>query len=383
MDEYGLTFSKGFLPEQDPLTQLPSRFCEWEKCAENLPKWLTSDQFESVIHNLPPFPTIDGLSAPEIERTMLILSYLGQAYVWSDLQHPRSLIPAKLAVPWHQVASTLARPPILSYASYALNNWRRLEPKRKIELGNICLLQNFLGGLDEEWFILVHVAIEARAAPAIQAIIVATKAAEHFEFDQLSQQLQVIQEALAAVCEILARMPEHCDPYIYYNRVRPYIHGWKNNPALPVGVIYEDVVEYNNKPVQFKGETGAQSSIIPLMDAFFGIRHTKNPLEAHLVEMQEYMPRSHRKFLERISRQSKIRSVVQACHQQYPQLRKIYNDCLHLIYKFRSIHFSYAAHYIQKQQQISGGNPTEIGTGGTPFMEYLRLHKEEIEQHLI
>ena len=32
-----------------------------------------------------------------------------------------------------------------------------------------------------------------------------------------------------------------CDPYIYFNRVRPYIHGWKNNPALPQGLIYTGV----------------------------------------------------------------------------------------------------------------------------------------------
>lgn len=29
------------------------------------------------------------------------------------------------------------------------------------------MLQNFLGGIDEEWFRLVHIAIEAAAAPAV------------------------------------------------------------------------------------------------------------------------------------------------------------------------------------------------------------------------
>ena len=33
-------------------------------------------------------------------------------------------------------------------------------------------------------------------------------------------------------------MPERCDPYIYFHRVRPYIHGWKDNPALGAGLIY-------------------------------------------------------------------------------------------------------------------------------------------------
>ncbi len=45
----------------------------------------------------------------------------------------------------------LGRPPVLSYASYALDNWRRIDRKNPIDLGNIALLQNFLGGQDEEY----------------------------------------------------------------------------------------------------------------------------------------------------------------------------------------------------------------------------------------
>ena len=61
----------------------------------------------------------------------------------------------------------LGREPILSYASYALWNWRRLDESGPIALGNIALLQHFLGGLDEAWFILIHVDIERRAGAAL------------------------------------------------------------------------------------------------------------------------------------------------------------------------------------------------------------------------
>jgi hypothetical protein len=60
-------------------------------------------------------------------------------------------------VPWHAVATSLGRPPVPSYSSYALNNYFRFEPERPIECGNLGLIQNFLGGIDEEWFILIHV----------------------------------------------------------------------------------------------------------------------------------------------------------------------------------------------------------------------------------
>jgi len=43
---------------------------------------------------------------------------------------------------------------------------RFFDAEREIECGNIGLIQNFLGGIDEEWFILIHVDIERKAAPA-------------------------------------------------------------------------------------------------------------------------------------------------------------------------------------------------------------------------
>ena len=47
----------------------------------------------------------------------------------------------------------------------------RLDKSRPVELGNIVCLTNFLGGVDEEWFRLVHVEIEARAAPALANLV--------------------------------------------------------------------------------------------------------------------------------------------------------------------------------------------------------------------
>jgi indoleamine 2,3-dioxygenase len=58
-------------------------------------------------------------------------------------------------VPWYRVATALGRPSVLSYSSFALHNFVRLDPARDVECGNISLIQNFLGGIDEEWFILI------------------------------------------------------------------------------------------------------------------------------------------------------------------------------------------------------------------------------------
>lgn len=36
-------------------------------------------------------------------------------------------------------------------------------------------------------------------------------------------------------------LAEKCDPAVFYKRIRQYLSGWNNNPALPDGLIYEGI----------------------------------------------------------------------------------------------------------------------------------------------
>jgi len=379
MSETVFTLSRGFLPTTDPLKQLPKAFSEWETIAAQLPKLLMTDQCRNRISSLPDFPIHQLKSSAEHERAMLILSFLGHAFVWGALPHATQ-IPSNLAKPWCELGNILQRPAVLSYASYALHNWYRLDPKRPVELGNIALLQNFFGGMDEEWFILIHIDIEAKIAPALQILLSAQDAAANNDLKQLLNDVLKIKTGLFAICETLDRMPEKCDPYIYYNRVRPYIHGWKNNPALPNGLIYDGVD--HNQPKFFRGETGAQSTIIPSMDAVLGITHETDDLRVYLQEMRDYMPDEHRAFLSKLEQNKSIRDCVIKHQESHLDLREAYNTCVDLIVRFRMTHLKYAATYIHQQSQHVD-NSTAVGTGGTPFMRYLKKHEVESERFKI
>jgi indoleamine 2,3-dioxygenase len=305
---------------------------------------------------------------------MVLLSYLGHAYVWGG-REPALVLPARLAVPWHEIAASLGRPPVLSYSSYALHNYYRFAPSREIECGNIALIQNFLGGIDEEWFILIHVDIERKAAPAMAVVGACLDAAETGEAEHLEELLLQVEISLRSMHATLSRMPEWCDPFIYYHRVRPYIHGWKNHPDLPEGLIYEGVEEYGCRPQQFRGETGAQSATVPVLDALLGITHKEDLLSTYLQEMRTYMPPAHRAFIEAIERRGSVRSFVQRARRQ--GLTAVYNSCVDAVESFRSLHLEYAASYIFRQAQTDAKNPHAVGTGGTPFMQYLKKHRDE------
>ncbi len=375
LESYGIDEVRGFLPKEDPLPTLPDALAEWDSYAYDLPKLLVSGRIRHFLRGMPLLdPTPYLHSERQWRRAMQALSYIGHAWVWGEATPPESL-PENIALPWYTVAQRLGRPPVLSYASYALDNWRRLEPQGPIALDNIALIQNFLGGLDEEWFILIHVAIEAVAAPAIRALPQLVQAVQTGDTAAAEAALSQIEPALSEMYQILLRMPEACDPYIYYHRVRPYIHGWKNNPALPEGLQYEGVAAYGNKPQQFRGETGAQSSIVPSLDAALGITHADDPLRAYLREMLDYMPPGHRQFVLDLE----AYQVDRRFYASTPSLRELYNRCLHWIERFRTKHLEYAAQYIARQHQVSATNPADVGTGGTPFMPYLAKHRDETE----
>src|SRR5205814_10137544 len=93
---------RGFLSAQDPLRALPAAFAPWEQLAGDLPKLLMTDQLRARIDAMPSLST-DALRTPaEVERAMMLLSYLGHAHVWGAAT-PAQRNPAALPRPSHAV----------------------------------------------------------------------------------------------------------------------------------------------------------------------------------------------------------------------------------------------------------------------------------------
>ena len=357
----------GFLPNKIS-TLLSNEFDDVEHIAKNLPKILANNQIEYEVLNLETEKNISNLSIDELERAMLLYSYIGHGYIWGGTSIEK-VIPKNISKTWYKISQKLDRPPILSYASYALNNWKLQDVNKPFDLENIRILQNFLGGMDEDWFIMIHIAIEHEAKEILNNL-------KTYYLDKNEDQ-SYLENALVSIKkinQIMNRMPEKCDPFIYYNRVRPYIFGWKNNPATPNGVIYEDVEEYGGNPQLFRGETGAQSSIVPALDALLGVTHSNDPLKEYLDEMRLYMPKEHRNLLNDLDQWSENNRSNSITEDSSVVLS---DEIIKEVHAFRNKHLEYARIYIHEQSLSNQNNSNVVGTGGTPFMKYLDKHLQE------
>jgi indoleamine 2,3-dioxygenase len=352
---------RGFLPEQDPQIQFPpgSQFSMLDSLGRDLPSLLHDKGFRALARSLvlPSLPP-GRISLPELRLYYVRLGFLASAYVNQVGQESATVLPRNIAIPLCDVCSRLQRPPILSYDGYALYNWKRFDPDGPIALGNIDTIQNFVHLYDEHWFILVHVEIEALAASMFTAIADAERALASNDHTALSASVAALARTLWAQVETLRRIPEKMDPALYYKTFRPYIRFFES-------VVYEGV---EASPLNFRGETGAQSSVIPTVVAFLKIPHQSSMLTDHLADMRRFMPVEHRALIEHVEALPDVRGKV----EKVP-----FNDALEALATFRETHLQFAVRYIAAHER----DPR--GTGGTPYMRWLSQLIDETRAYKI
>ena len=375
--EYGVSHQRGFLPEYDPLERLPDEYRPINAIASTMPTLLGTGQRRDKLDELPIIDLSGVITDQELECAMRGYSFFTSAYVYATGEETADNIPEGVAVPLCYLAKRLGRQPILSYQSYGPQNWQLIDKNGPIEIGNIEVLQNFLGVKDEIGFIIDHVEIEANAGPALCNASTAQNMAFKNTEEGLYNALQAIASSLEKMFASLEQMPSLCDPDVYYLKVRPYLHAF-------TGIVYEGVEEYGGKPQHLVGETGAQSVIVPCFYALLGINFKEDPLIRHLNGMRKYMPAKHREFVEALEKNKPlVRDWVIRNKTSNPNCAVAYDKCLYFLWKFLNLHFGYADRYIHQQTQTNSSNQTALGTGDTEFMIYLKKHTETVLAHMI
>ncbi|NXP59609.1 I23O2 dioxygenase, partial [Chloropsis cyanopogon] len=343
----------------DPLTELPAPYGPWMDIAQELPQLITSHQLRWRVHQMPQLSTQHLRGREELHLAHLVLSFITMGYVWQEGEEGAvQVLPRNLAVPYWEVSQALGLPPILSHADFVLANWRRKDPN-----GNLDTIISLPGGESLRGFILVTLLVEKAAVPGIKAITRALGAIPQRDEETLHRALEQLAGAIEAMSEALRRMHDYVDPEVFYSVIRIFLSGWKDNPAMAHGLVYEGV---SPQPMAFSGGSAAQSTVLHAFDELLGICHRQDSA-AFLHRMREYMPPAHRAFVEQIRGAASLKQVVLSSGDA--RLRAAFNRCVSALAAFRSYHITIVTKYIATAAAKARARRAEPGAGAGPPAE--------------
>uniref|UniRef100_A0A8C3NLS4 Uncharacterized protein n=1 Tax=Geospiza parvula TaxID=87175 RepID=A0A8C3NLS4_GEOPR len=368
----------------DPLTELPAPYSPWMDIARELPQLITNHQLRSRVHQMPQLSPQQLRGREELHLAHLVLSFITMGYVWQEGEEGTVQVKARGANPpflWLQQE--------LLHADFVLANWRRKDPN-----GNLDPIIALPGGESLRGFILVTLLVEKAAVPGIKAIPRALGATLQGDEESLHRALEELAGAIEAMREALRRMHDYVDPEVFYSVIRIFLSGWKDNPAMAHGLIYEGV---SPEALAFSGGSAAQSTVLHAFDELLGICHRQD-CAAFLHRMREYMPPAHRTFVEQ------IRGAVSPRHLMLssgnPRLRAAFNRCVSALAELRSYHITIVTKYIAvaaakakaRRAELSEAGPAvrkapsaleDKGTGGSHIFSFLKSIRDTTREGMI
>ena len=161
--------------------------------------------------------------------------------------------------------------------------------------------------------------------------------------------------------EVFSTMWQETRPKRYLS-FRTYIMGVQGNDAIfPNGVTYRGVWD---EPKYFRGETGAQDSIIPATDSAFDLDYPRNQLTEYLFELREYRPRNFQNHIDWLKQQAVEHGIkkytLENSESSYLMLANV-----HASFRFRHQHWGMVKKYIIDNTKYPKA------TGGTPITTWL------------
>ncbi|KAF7694947.1 indoleamine 2,3-dioxygenase 1 isoform X2 [Silurus meridionalis] len=397
LKRYNISEEYGFaLP--DPLVELPPYFQPWMEIAGCVSELVSSHSLRSSVHKMPLLETELLRSHRELRLAHLALSFITMGYVWQEGEEDKvKVLPKNLAVPYWEVSQRLGLPPILTHADGVLANWRKRMPDGPLDIENLELLFGFPGGESARGFFLVTLLVELAAVPALKAIPEVISGVCDGNVSAVTEGLDAISRSVGDIKEALKQMHVHVDPSVFYGIMRIFLSGWKDNPSMPDGLVYEGV---QAEPMEFSGGSAAQSSLLHCFDELLGVKHEEKSAN-FLTRMRGYMPPSHRSFIDEISCTPSLRAFV--LKQADESLTKAFDGCVAQLVSLRNYHISVVSCFITvpasraKHLRCAGPEslgehdpvrkaPTaleERGTGGSGIMSFLKSVRDRTKGVLI
>lgn len=277
----------------------------------------------------------------------------------------------------------------MEYAgSYALYNYYLADPAKGLEYDNLRLIRAFEHGLhhdsSEAGFVLVHIDMVKNSGPLVAGVVKSFEAAEKSTTSAdpievrkgLNDGLNDILGAMKKINSVMETMWGKSKP-TEYTSFRTFIFGITSQSMFPNGVVYEGMND--GKPMSFRGESGANDSMVPLMDNFLQVPMPETPLTEILQDFRQYRPSNHKAFLLHTKERSLelnlktyalgLKGAPAPASEEEADLlresRSLWLQVLNQVRDFRWRHWCFAREYILKRTS----HPT--ATGGSPIVTWL------------
>ena len=377
LESFEISEKTGFLSKKPSQTLPGPYFGEWEGAAQRIPQLIACNGLRKEVNEKLPeidFSDITLHTEEQWQRAYIVTTFLAQAYLWEELQGSDSLsgpitLPKKLADPWHATADHIGVPPVATYAALVLYNYSLRNPSMEFaSVENLQAALSFTGNSEESWFFMVHALEESIAAEGLKTITEAYKAMSSNDTEKLEKCFKTITEILHKMEETLTKMKDGCSPDFFYNKLRPYL-------GFPeCGVVYGESSEVKH----YRSGSGAQDSAIPAFNLFLDIKHSSEE-EGILNDFEVYMPAKHREFLKAIK---PVRSYVLEHESGNNELKSSFDEAVGALASFRTEHIKLVTSYIVnvKEGEVSD---KDKGTGGTPFMRFLKNVRDNTNNAII
>jgi len=368
----------GFLPIKEPLHYLPDKYMELQNLINNLPvfenKCILSIPDE-IVKEVSKIPDYSDIIDKETDIFILQALYRAYAFITSgytlELSYQeflesgnygvaRQILPKNIAYPFVLVSNKLGVYPWLDYHyGYSLGNYVKKNKNEGLHWKNLDMACKFTGTSDETGFIMTHVYINEVSPELVKSVV---------EYG-LNKDINNLKLCGDVLYEINKRRRDMwvASRHEHYNDFRVFIMGIKGNDKIfGDGLIYDGC--FDNKPQQFRGQTGAQDSIIPMIDIFSGIvdYYPDNKLTEYLLDLRTYRPKCIQEFfidLRKYYSDNTLfnRLVNNKSYEGLVYLLKIVDE----VYLFRNGHWQFVQKYIMSNTKYA------FATGGTPITTWL------------
>jgi len=385
---FNVSGDHGFLPIKEPLSKLPSQYDALQYVIDRLHVNQNNgilgipNEIVKAVTSIPNY-----LSIVDQETDVFILQALYRAYTFItsgftlELSYQefvksgnygvaRQLLPANIAEPLVCVSNKLKAYPWLDYHyAYSLGNYVKQDINQCLRWDNLDMACKFVGSSDEIGFIMVHVYINEKSPELVDSVMRYGKVNSDGTYKGNIMCNELLARAGITMQEINKRRREmwSASKHENYNDFRVFIMGIKGNDKIfPNGLIYENC--FNEEPQYYRGQTGAQDNIIPMMDIFTGIvdYYPDNQLTQYLLDLRSYRPVCIQEFFNDLREYYKNNSIFEKFKKDLNFTGLIYLLCIvDEVYLFRNGHWQFVQKYIMSNTKYA------FATGGTPITTWL------------